>query len=72
MRGYEHLEEFNTQRKIWNICVRTNIGILYVKLNMFNLAHLKLVSDVRTHTFFYKIFFEHYANCFLKARILLM
>jgi len=54
------------------MCIRRNIDILYVKLNMFNLVHVKLVSDVSAHTFFYKIFFEHYAICFRKARILLM
>lgn len=46
--------------------------MLYVELNMLNLAHVKLVNDVSTHTFFYKMFFEHYAKCFRKVRILLM
>ena len=49
------------------MCIRRNIEILYVKLNMFNLAHVKLVNDVSTHTFFYEIFFEHYANFFSKS-----
>jgi len=54
------------------MCIRRNIEILYVKQNMLNLAYIKLVNDVSTHTFFYKMFFEHYAKCFRKARMLLM
>jgi len=54
------------------MCIRRNIEMLYVELNMLNLAHVKLVNDVSTHTFFYKMFFEHYAKCFRKVRILLM
>lgn len=65
-------EEFHSQRKIWNMCIRRNVKILYAKLSMLNLAHVKLVNDVSTHTFFYKMFFEHYAKCSRKARILLM
>jgi len=54
------------------MCIGRNIEILYVKQNMLNLAYVKLVNDVSTHTFFYKTFFEHYAKCFRKACILLI
>jgi hypothetical protein len=54
------------------MCIRRNTEMLYVALNSLNLTHIKLVNDVSTYTFFYKMFFEHYAKCFRKARILLM
>lgn len=50
--GHNVLSSFIPEKKNWNMYVRGNIEILYVILNTLNLAHVKSVNDVSTHTFF--------------------